>query len=117
MRGWNQELAIELCREIEAVAPDYGYHVGLTGGCLYKNGDRKDLDIIFYRIRQIEKPDRKGMIRALSGIAKATGKASESYGWMTKVYANRGVIDVFFPEDSVGDYIPTADLDPSESNE
>ncbi len=42
---WTQEEAIELCRIIEDICPQAGCHVALTGGCLYKDGERKDLDI------------------------------------------------------------------------
>ena len=114
--SWNQVEAIKLCKSIEQLCPEYGYHVALTGGCLYKEGERKDLDILFYQIRQYENPDRKGLIRRISSQIENVG-ASESYGWMTKIYAERGTIDVFFPEDEVGDYISTADLDPAKSME
>ena len=44
----NRDKAIEICKEIEMRAPSYGCHVALTGGCLYKDGDRKDCDLLFY---------------------------------------------------------------------
>lgn len=48
----NLQTAVELCRIVEAGAANYGCHIALTGGCLYKDGDRKDFDLMFYRIRQ-----------------------------------------------------------------
>ena len=57
--------AVALCREIEKIAPNFGCHVALTGGCLYKDGARKDIDILFYRIRQVEKIDHEGLKQAL----------------------------------------------------
>ena len=51
---WTQEEAIALCKKIESIVPLAGCHVALTGGCLYRDGHRKDLDILFYRIRQID---------------------------------------------------------------
>lgn len=51
--SWTQEEAIQLCRLLEALAPTFGCHVALTGGCLYKDGERKDCDILLYRIRQV----------------------------------------------------------------
>jgi hypothetical protein len=51
---WTQADAIALCRKIEEHVPDAGMHVALTGGCLYKDGTRKDADILFYRIRQAD---------------------------------------------------------------
>lgn len=41
--GWTQAEAIALCRKIEDVCPAFGCHVALTGGVLYKLGERKDL--------------------------------------------------------------------------
>jgi len=46
-RPASLEDAILLCKAIENKCPDFGYHVALTGGCLYKYGDRKDIDIMF----------------------------------------------------------------------
>jgi len=45
----NTQKAIELCRTLEAIASRHGGHVALTGGCLYKSGERGDCDIIIYR--------------------------------------------------------------------
>jgi len=58
---WTQEAAMKLCREIEMIAPLHGAHVALTGGCLYKAGPRKDLDLVFYRIRQANKIDSNAL--------------------------------------------------------
>ena len=41
--------AIAFCRQAEAVVAPLGWHVGLSGGCLYKDGLRKDADVILYR--------------------------------------------------------------------
>src|ERR1035437_5571090 len=54
---WTQTEAIELCVKVEAICPKYGCHVALTGGLLYKQGKRKDCDLLFYRIRQVEQID------------------------------------------------------------
>jgi len=57
-----------ICRLIESIAPNYGCHVALTGGTLYKSGDRKDVDILFYRIRQVDKIDYDGLFKGLEEI-------------------------------------------------
>ena len=44
----NLTRAIEICRELEPIFAGFGHHVGLTGGCLYKDGERKDADLIVY---------------------------------------------------------------------
>lgn len=86
-----------LIQSIEEICPAFGFHVALTGGVLYKEGERKDLDILFYRIRQTEMPDYPGLIGALCKIGV---KVREYCGpWLTKAeYEGRG-IDMFFPED------------------
>ena len=57
--------AVEICRSIECECPKFGCHVALTGGTLYKDGERKDLDILFYRIRQVENIDYDSLFEFL----------------------------------------------------
>src|SRR6187402_1215621 len=42
------ESAIELCKTYEPILRDNGWHVGLTGSCLYGMGTGKDVDFIIY---------------------------------------------------------------------
>ena len=49
MSTWTQEQALRACAELEPIIASMGMHIGLTGGCLYKSGPRKDMDIILYR--------------------------------------------------------------------
>ena len=48
----NQQKGIELCQKIHKKLLGYGYFPALTGGLLYKEGERKDIDIVIYRHRQ-----------------------------------------------------------------
>ena len=101
---WNQAEAIKLCREVERVYPDFGCHVALTGGCLYKDGSRKDLDLLFYRIRQAAAIDIEGLFAALAvlGIERVGGG-----GWVIKAtWRGHASIDCFFPEVPSGCYAP-----------
>jgi hypothetical protein len=103
--SWNQTEAVRLCRLIEAISPQFGAHVALTGGTLYKDGDRKDLDILFYRIRQRPNIDMEGLWTALAeiGFKKISG-----FGWCYKATYLGGKVDCFFPEsarDENGDEI------------
>jgi hypothetical protein len=95
----NLDIAALICREIEQVAPDFGCHVALTGGCLYKDGKRKDLDILFYRIRQVKGIDKEGLFKALEklGISDISG-----FGWLHKAKKGKHSIDMFFPEENQG---------------
>jgi len=93
---WSLEDAVDLCRYLEIVAPDYGAHVALTGGCLYKDGMRKDADIMFYRIRQVNAIDEIGLLNQLSRMGFNIIKRS---GWVVKAKYNDKPIDFFFPEE------------------
>ena len=92
---WCMESAVKLIVEIEALCPSAGCHVALTGGCLYKGGYRKDLDILFYRIRQVEKIDNEKLFSLLEGIGI---KVHYGSGWLYKASYNNMNIDMLFPE-------------------
>ena len=93
---WLQRTAVTVCRAIEQVCPPFGCHVALTGGLLYKDGERKDLDILFYRIRQVPQINKEGLFAALVGIGF---EDIQGFGWLHKaVYMGKSV-DIFFPEE------------------
>lgn len=100
MSVWTQREAIDLCIKLERIAPAFGAHVALTGGLLYKSGQRKDCDILIYRIRQIEKIDIDGLFCAAKDIdiVKTGG-----FGWCHKAEYFGKPIDFFFPEED-GEY-------------
>jgi hypothetical protein len=104
--NWTQEEAIKLCTDIEKFCPQHGCHVAMTGGCLY-GGSCKDLDLIFYRVRQRKHIDELGLLCALDkfGIQTiTTHKLLKS--WVTKAVDLEGrTIDLMFPENKEGDYI------------
>jgi|WetSurMetagenome_2_1015567.scaffolds.fasta_scaffold00310_2 hypothetical protein len=105
MKSWTTEKAIDLCKHIEKICTAYGCHVALTGGTLYKEGKRKDLDILFYRIRQVKEIDINGLFIALSeiGVYRVSG-----FGWCYKAtLMDEYNIDCFFPEEQGGDYVPS----------
>lgn len=43
--------AVAICKLLEPELAKHGFHVALTGGTLYGEGGRKDIDLVFYRIR------------------------------------------------------------------
>jgi hypothetical protein len=100
-KPWTRDLALELCRDLERLAPAHGAHIGLTGGLLYKDGPRKDCDIIIYRIRQWPEIDADAMFAAFGsvGVTKVSG-----FGWCHKAEWRGMPIDFFFPEEA-GEYI------------
>lgn len=96
MSGWTQYSAVELCRRIEVICPRFGCHVALTGGTLYKDGERKDADILFYRIRQVTKIDVWGLMAALATQLDVV--LGDDFGWCFKATHEGRAIDFFFPE-------------------
>lgn len=98
---WSHDDAVEMCRAIEAACPAFGCHVALTGGALYKSGPRKDCDVLFYRIRQVERIDMNGLWAAMKdiGLIQDGGR-----GWCWKATWNGKPVDCFFPEDDGGEY-------------
>ncbi len=102
-RMWTRDQAIELCRAIEDICPEFGCHVALTGGILYRSGDRKDADILFYRVRQVAQIDSEGLFKARAAIGvERVGRPGVS--WVVKATWRGKPIDCFFPEVTIGDY-------------
>ena len=97
---WTTEKAIELCKVVEAIAPEYGLHVALTGGLLYKDGPRKDCDILLYRIREVNQPNWNGLWIALAGVGVVL---DADFGWCKKAKWNGLDVDIFDP-DASGEY-------------
>jgi hypothetical protein len=103
MTIWNQAEAIAMCRAIEAVIPAYGYHIALTGGLLYKDGMRKDADILFYHTCAVES-DWTSMWTALASIGLQKLKGEEGM-WCVKASYNGKPVDCFFvPDGDDGTY-------------
>lgn len=115
-KPWSLDLALDLVRQIEQICPHYGCHVALTGGTLYKSGPRKDADILFYRIRQIDEIDVDGLFEALEddvGLKRVSG-----WGWCIKAKWKGLPVDCFFPEaksggNGGGEYGAASDNDPT----
>lgn len=116
---WDFVRAKQLCTRLAQKAPNYGCHIALTGGCLYKEEFRKDLDIVLYRIRQVDKIDWKGLfdffktenidiVRNCGFVKKAIYKNNLS------AKAIMRSIDFLYPEYSGGDDCPI-EQDPTHS--
>jgi hypothetical protein len=92
---WTQAEALALARQLEEVAPQYGAHVALTGGLLYKDSERKDADFLFDRIRQVPRIDRAGLATALKTLGVEFG---DNFGFVQKASYGPKTIDFLFPE-------------------
>lgn len=100
-KPWTQAQAIALCSKLEEICPEFGCHVALTGGLLYKQGNRKDCDIVLYRIRQVETIDVKSLWRALNEIGV---NMVGDFGWVVKADYQGKPSDFFFPEEIEGSH-------------
>ncbi len=106
--NWTQQQAIAFCVALEKIAPSYGAHVALTGGTLYKTGERKDCDVLFYRIRQTPRIDTVGLLHAMRGLGAIFERDT---GWCIKATHAGRPVDLFFPER------PLDEIDPETADE
>ena len=97
---WTRNEAIFLCCEIEAHLPTYGFHVGLTGGLLYKGGERKDCDLIFYRIRQYPL-EETNFEDVMSFLMRLGFDNFRYFGFCVKCDYKGKPVDLLFPEPAV----------------
>lgn len=87
---------IELCKLIYNELSKFGFYPALTGGLLYKDGGRKDIDIVLYRNRQNLNPlTPDDFTYRLSEIGI---ELIASYGFVTKAKWNGFDVDIFNPE-------------------
>jgi hypothetical protein len=96
--SWFQEEAINLCCMLEAVAPKYGCHVALTGGLLYKEGQRKDADVVIYRHRQCPKIDFDGLFANWESMGVRRTKDEPAGSFVIKAQWEGKSIDFLIPE-------------------
>lgn len=100
---WTQAEALEVCKAVEPIVACCNVHVGLTGGTLYKDGERKDLDLLFYRVRQTPAIDVGTLFTYLEAMG-FTIFAPPVLKWCVKArYLGRSV-DLLFPEADSGEH-------------
>ena len=92
---WTQAEAISLCRILEPIAANHGFHVALAGGCLHQVGRRPDLDVVLYRHDGSDNYDVKGCLRGFQQI----GVSGEMEGtWYFRAQFNAKKIEFMFME-------------------
>lgn len=92
----SSEFAINLCCEMYKKLSPLGYYPALTGGLLYKEGRRKDIDIVIFRNRQSHLFfEMRDIERALSDIGFTD---FIYYGFVTKSRYKGVVVDLMNPE-------------------
>jgi len=92
----TKDQGVQLCRELREALLPYGIFPALTGGLLYKDGPRKDIDIVLFRHRQmLESFEVIDLITPLSSVGvRITGV----YGFVTKATWKGITVDLFNPE-------------------
>lgn len=109
---WNLEQAVELSRKVEPILAAFACHVALTGGTLYREGHRKDCDLIIYREGLdfgeergsfFDTIDRDGLLAALGAAGLTIVKEHMRVVKMITVDNKR--VDLIFPEIE-GEYTP-----------
>lgn len=95
---------IALCQELHDTLKPVGLFPALTGGLLYKAGERKDIDIVIYRHRQHYDimPEMTHQI-FVDALKKAGVETLTCYGFVTKAKWNGFDVDIFNPESITGD--------------
>ena len=95
----TQQDGIRLCELLHERLHLSGYYPALTGGLLYKEGNRKDIDIVIFRHRQnVEKFEMQDIERFL---IRAGLSEFKYYGFVTKAKWNGFTVDLFNPETSI----------------
>jgi hypothetical protein len=90
------EMAYALCTDLYKVLEPKGYYPALTGGLLYKEGKRKDIDIIIYRNRQ--KVSSFETVDIAHLLAEVNLNITASFGFVTKAEWFGMIVDIFNPE-------------------
>jgi len=82
--------ALHFAMYLQDIARESGYNIGLTGGCLYKEGERKDMDFIVY-------PHEGEYSRAdfLLNLDEAGYCITEENEWLVKLSGDFD-LDLFF---------------------
>ena len=86
--------AIKLCKMLYEELGPLGLFPALTGGYVYKEGARKDIDIVLYCHRERKRTELP--LELLEGLEGLT--ISGHYGFVTKAYYKGKSVDIMFPE-------------------
>ena len=92
---------IALCKILYENLKGLGIFPALTGGLLYKEGMRKDIDIVLFRHRQDVKSFETNQYDIKSALSKSGVEITGFYGFVTKALWNGIVVDLFNPETQV----------------
>lgn len=103
---WTLQEGISLCTAIhELPCQKFNCHPALTGGLLYKQGPRKDCDIVIYQRGDVdgkrEPIDWVGLWAALETIGLSV---INDFGYVKKCRYQGKSVDIFDPTQEGGNY-------------
>lgn len=87
---------IELCKILYDKLSPIGFYPALTGGLIYKDGPRKDIDIVIFRNRQ--EHDGFETAQLFDELASVGVDIIDTFGFVTKAEWKGFTIDLFNPE-------------------
>lgn len=95
------EDGVRLCKQLYPLLKTVGLFPALSGGLLYKEGERKDIDIVIFRHRQdLETFEMNNVI--VQVCFKACGvEITNFYGFVTKAKWEGFDVDFFNPETTI----------------
>lgn len=102
--NWTTEEAIVLAKKVEAICPPFGYHVALTGGLLYKEGPRKDCDLVLYQTGSWNKGYKFQELLDKLGTIGIAVKEKDDIQYCYKAKYEGKSLDIIFPEFSEYEY-------------
>ena len=82
---------------LEEAASKYGMHIALTGGQLYKDGHRKDVDFLLYHASNSSQ-NEAAVINFFRQLHKEGFSNILNFGRVTKMLYEGDSIDVLYPE-------------------
>lgn len=91
--------AVMLCKRLYEKLSSVGFYPALTGGILYKDGCRKDIDIVIFRNRQTVVKFEMEFIEDL--LVECGLSNFQYFGFVTKCKLGNISVDLFNPETEI----------------
>lgn len=100
------ELAVSIAKRVNSALEGTDMHIGLTGGVLYKEGTRKDIDFVIYRSKWTGRTFNENEAQILYlALNKAELFVRANYGRVMKAVTREGTeLDFIIPESDIGQY-------------
>lgn len=106
----NKDKAIKLCSKLYQILSPLYFYPALTGGCLYKEGERKDCDVVIFRNRQAHTDFE---LRDLEPVLSLAGFTDfQHFGFVTKCKYQGDALDLFNPETTSDDDYDSDNVEP-----